>query len=98
MLQALRELSPEYADALPELFRGKYFFNHNMLVAKKKVFQDYCSWLFPILERTEELSEPKGSERSDRYIGYLGENLMTLYVLYHHRDLNIVYTSRRMLT
>lgn len=98
MLQALRELSPEYADALPELFRGKYFFNHNMLVAKKKVFQDYCSWLFPILERTEELSEPKGSERSDRYIGYLGENLMTLYVLYHHRDLNIVYTSRWMLT
>lgn len=94
---ALQELAPEYAKALPELFKGKFFFNHNMLIAKKKVFQDYCNWLFSILERTEELSEPKGWERADRYIGYLGENLMTLYMLYHKEDLKIAYTGRRML-
>ena len=58
-----------------------------MLIAKKKVFQDYCNWLFPILARTEELSEPKGWERADRYIGYLGENLMTLYFMYYMEDL-----------
>ncbi len=97
MKKALKELAPEYADALPELFKGRFFFNHNMLIAKKKVFQDYCNWLFPILARTEELSEPKGWERADRYIGYLGENLMTLYFLYHREDLKIAYTGRRML-
>lgn len=97
MEKSLRELAPEYAQALPELFQGKYFFNHNILIAKKKVFQDYCNWLFPILERTEEQSTPKGWERADRYAGYLGENLMTLYFLYHKKDLQIAYTGRRML-
>ena len=97
MKQALGELEPEYAVAMPEIFKEKFFHNHNILIAKKKVFQDYCSWLFPVLERVEELSEPKGRDRADRYIGYLGENLTTLYFLYHKNDLNIVYTGRRML-
>ena len=90
-------INPEYAAAMPEIFKEKFFHNHNILIAKKKVFQDYCSWLFPVLERVEELSEPKGRDRADRYIGYLGENLTTLYFLYHKNDLNIVYTGRRML-
>lgn len=97
MQRALQELAPAYAEVLPELFRGKYFFNHNMLIARKEVFRDYCSFLFPVLERTEELSRPRGWERRDRYIGYLGENLMTLYFLYHQKDLKIVYTGRKML-
>lgn len=97
MKQALEELQPEYAAAMPELFGGKLFYNHNIFIARKEIFQNYCSWLFPILERTEELSVPRGWEREDRYIGYLGENLTTLYFLYHRNDLNIAYTGRRML-
>lgn len=97
MKQALKELEPEYAAAMPEIFEEKFFYNHNILIAKKEVFRAYCRWLFPILERTEELSEPKGRDRGDRYIGYLGENLTTLYFMYHKKDLNIVYTGRRML-
>lgn len=97
MKQAVRELEPEYAAAMPEIFKKKFFYNHNILIARKEIFQNYCNWLFPILERTEELSEPKGNERADRYIGYLGENLTTLYFMYHKKDLNIVYTGRRML-
>ena len=68
-----------------------------MLIAKKKIFQDFCNWMFPILARTEELSEPKGWQRSDRYIGYLGENLTALYFLYHRNDFNITHTGRLML-
>ncbi len=97
MKQALEELEPEYAAAMPEIFREKYFYNHNILIARKEIFKNYCNWLFPILERTEELSVPKGKDRADRYIGYLGENLTTLYFMYHKRELNIVYTGRRML-
>ncbi len=97
MVKALEECAPEYAAALPGIFAGQYFYNYNILVAKRQVFKDYCSWLFPVLERTEELSVPKGKERADRYIGYLGENLTTLYFLYHSKDYRIVHTGRRML-
>jgi len=98
MKQALAELRPEYAQALPRIFAQSYFYNYNLILAKKKVLRQYCQWLFPILERTEELSEPKGWQRRDRYIGYLGENLMTLYFMYHQQDLNIFHTGRLMLT
>lgn len=98
MLQALQELEPEYAEAYHEIFAQEYMYNYNILVAKREVLEDYCAWLFPILERTEELSVPKGSERADRYIGYLGENLLTLYFMYNRNELKIVHTGRIMLT
>jgi len=98
MKRALVELYPEYAQALPRIFAQPYFYNYNLILAKKEVLAQYCQWLFPILERTEELSEPKGWQRRDRYIGYLGENLMTLYFMYHQHDLNIFHTGRLMLT
>lgn len=98
MERALAELRPEYAKALPAIMAQPYFYNYNLIIAKRRVLADYCAWLFPILERTEALSTPKGWERRDRYIGYLGESLMTLYFLYHKKDLKIYHAGRLMLT
>ena len=96
MVQALFELEPEYGKAYEEVFAQHYFYNYNMLVARRQVLADYCGWLFPLLERVEALSEPKGWERRDRYIGYLGENLMTLYFLANKKHLKIAHTGRQM--
>ena len=98
MLQALSELAPEYAAAFAEIQMQPYLYNYNILIATVEVLRTYCAWLFPILSRTEELSMPHGWERADRYIGYLGENLLTLYFMYHQKDLNIVHTGHIMLT
>ncbi len=98
MLRALRELQPEYAQAFPKILAQPYFYNYNLIVAKRRVLADYCAWLFPVLERTEQFSTPRGCERADRYIGYLGESLMTLYFLHHKEDLKIRHTGRLMLT
>lgn len=97
MCKALIELQPEYYAAMEEIFSQPYLYNYNILIAKPEVLTEYCEWLFPVLERVEELSEPKGWERSDRYIGYLGENLLTLYFMYNKDKYNIVHTGRKML-
>lgn len=97
MEKALEELHPEYAEMFPRILAQPYFYNYNILIAKRTILEKYCSWLFPILERTEEYSIPKGKDRSDRYIGYLGENLLTLYFMYHNQNLNIAHTGRYML-
>ena len=96
MLAALRELQPEYAEAFPEILGQQYLYNYNLILAKKSVLRDYCEWLFPILERTEELSIPRGCERSDRYIGYMGETLETLYFMKNADKLTIVHTGCRL--
>lgn len=98
VLQALKELQPGQVEAFRKILEQPYFYNYNLIIAKGDVLEKYCSWLFPILERIEELSTPRGWERCDRYIGYLGESLMTLYFLYHQSDLKIYHTGRLMLT
>ncbi len=98
LLTALRELQPEYADYFPQVLEQQYLYNYNVILAKKAVLRDYCAWLFPILERTEELSDPKGSERADRYIGYMGETLETLYFMKNAAELNIVHTGCKLYT
>lgn len=97
LLAALRELQPEYADAFPKILAGECMYNYNVILAGKEVLRDYCEWLFPILERTEELSDPKGCDRSDRYIGYMGETLETLYFMKNRDRLRIAHTGCRLL-
>ena len=96
--KAVLEMRPEYSNAFPKVLKQKYFYNYNMVLAKKDVLEEYCNWLFPVLERVEELSSPKGEERADRYIGYIGETLTTLYFMYHKDKLNIKHTGCRFLT
>lgn len=96
LLTALAEISPEYAKAYKEILNQKFMYNYNVIVAKKEVLKDYCAWIFPILERTEELSVPKGNERADRYIGYMAETLETLYFMYNKAKLKIAHTGCKL--
>ena len=97
LLTAIEVLQPEYADYFSKaVLQQKYLFNYNVILAKRSVLRDYCEWLFPILERTEELSVPKGCDRSDRYIGYMAETLETLYFMKNSDRLNLVHTACRM--
>lgn len=96
LLTALQELRPEYADYFPTVLEQQYLYNYNVILAKKKVLREYCEWLFPILERTEELSVPKGSEREDRFIGYMGESLETLYFIKNADRLNVTHTECKL--
>lgn len=97
MLRALGELQPAYVPALSRIETEPYLYNYNIIVAKKRVLWEYCSWLFPLLARIEELSIPRGSERRDRYIGYLGESLCTLYFMANKERLTIVHAGCRFL-
>ncbi len=95
MLQAMREVAPEYYEAyVSAIAKEQYFYNYNMLIAKREVFDDYCDFLFSVLERTEELVVSKGAERADRFAGYLGENLTTIYFRKNKDKWKIAHTGK----
>ena len=96
LLEALEQLQPEYAKYFPKILKQQYFYNYNVILARKKVLREYCEWLFPILERVEELSVPKGKDRNDRYIGYMAETLETLYFMKNTDRLNIAHTHCKL--
>ena len=93
VLRALEELQPAYADDLPGVLAQQWLYNYNIILAKKGVLREYCEWLFPILERVEEYSVPKGVDRQDRYIGYVAETLETLYFIKNADRLNVFHTG-----
>ena len=95
VLQALDELQPEYAKAFKEILKQNYFYNYNVIVAKTEVLDNYCSWLFPLLFRIEEINDSKGEKQPNRYIGYVGETLETLYFMYNKDKLKIAHAGCR---
>lgn len=99
MMQALEEKAPEYYAAYQDAVENgeQQFFNFNMLIAKSKVFDDYCGFIFRVLARTEELTIPKGENRADRFAGYMGENLTTIYFLKNREHLKILYAGKKWL-
>lgn len=97
VLTAVQELQPAYAEQMPRVLDQKYLYNYNIIIARKEVLAEYCNWLFPILERVEELSVPRGCDRADRYIGYVGETLETIYFMVNKDGLNIVHAGCKFL-
>lgn len=98
MRLALKETAVEYYNVFDSIFQEQFFYNFNMLIARQDVFDDYCNFLFSVLSRTEELTTPKGWERSDRFAGYLGENLTTLYFMANKDRLKILHAGKIWLT
>ncbi|MBQ6589708.1 MAG: DUF4422 domain-containing protein [Butyrivibrio sp.] len=94
--EAVEKVCPEYAKDWDNILGQRYMYNYNIILAKKKVLIDYCRWLFPILKKVEELSVPRGKERSDRYIGYMCETLETVYFMRNRDDFNIAHARCRL--
>lgn len=97
VLQALEELQPEYALAFKDILRQGYMYNYNIILAKEHVLDNYCSWLFPVLFRIEQILDPDGSRKPNRYIGYVSETLETLYFIYHKQKFRIAHAGCRFL-
>lgn len=98
VLLALEEKEPEYANAFQRILKQEYLYNYNIILAKRDVFEKYCNWLFPILFRIEELTDPNGTKEPNRYMGYIGESLETLYFMYNKDNLKIAYAGCKFLT
>lgn len=95
---ALCELQPSYAEKLNKILKQEYFYNYNVILAKTKVLDAYCNWLFPILFRIEEMIDPKGEKKPNRYMGYVGEMLETLYFMCNKQKLRIAHTGCKFIT
>lgn len=94
LIQVIRDIMPDKMGEIEEILKGRYLYNYNMLIAKREIFEDYCKFLFSILEKVENYFESKKIARNDRYLGYLGEILTSTYFLLNKRKLKIVHAKK----
>lgn len=77
----LSELSPESLPAYETVLgaRGAHIFN--MMLMRRDVFDEYCSWLFPILFEVEKRLDFAGMTAFEaRVVGRLSERLMDTWL------------------
>ena len=98
-LQALLELYPEESDRYQSILKQNYMYNYNIILARGDVLCDYCLFLFSILSKTEEILARRGDGQpgTDRYAGYIGETMETLYFMANKDRYNLAHTGCKFL-
>ena len=84
MERSLRRLYPEYAEAFDRAYDAKGGYSGNMIVMPRKMFSEYCEWLFSILfDASEEIDTSTYDGYRKKVFGLLGENMSRVWALHH---------------
>lgn len=88
---------PQYEKSFEYVEKQNYFFPYNMCIMKKTWLDQYCEWLFPILIELRAIIGDKEDVYQNRYIGFMAERLLNIF-LYHNREhLKIVVSRKKFL-
>lgn len=82
----------EYLDAFEKTMKKTSFHRCNMFIMPMDIYQKYCDFIFGVLEKVKCKIKLK-----DRILGYLGERLLDVFVIYNNLDyyeLPILNTER----
>lgn len=88
LMEALiRERCPDYVPAMEKYLSGTECYFGNIFIAGWAVFEDYCGWLFPLLEEFDRRADMMGYGPQElRVEGYLAERLLGIWAT-RHREL-----------
>lgn len=79
------ERHPEYCGSFDKAMSKCFLFPYNMMICKRKMFNDYCEWLFDILEECEKRVNLNGYDAYQKRIyGFLSERLWLVYLIHHN--------------
>ncbi|WP_051233667.1 DUF4422 domain-containing protein [Butyrivibrio sp. NC3005] len=81
LLEIIKEKTPQYyKQAHRYFFDIPYGYFCNMFIMKKELFQEYCEWVFPLLDEFEKRRDYSNySIDGERLCGYLGERLFGIF-------------------
>ena len=80
LVQAVAEYCPDYRDLFVDFLDGNLLYPNNMIIASKDIYDEYCSFLFSVLQILEEESAFDAMRSQPRYIGYCAELLTSFYL------------------
>ena len=93
--EIVREISSEYEPALEQYLSGTVCYFGNIFIMRKSVFQEYCNWLFSILEKFDRRANTGSyGPQETRVNGYLGERLLGAFYLYQRGKLDVLELPR----
>ena len=91
----IKESYPEMFSFFMHRMAGRKTVYGNMLIAGRDVFDAYCTWLFDVLQKYDEVLKKRGEDRIPRVDGYLAEPLLLVWMEYHLRKEDIYHLEVR---
>ena len=86
IVSILKKQHPEYGQDADKFLSGHMGRFCNMFIMKREIFNDYCAWLFPLLEEFVSITDmSRYSKEGVRTPGHLAERLLNIYLIHHER-------------
>lgn len=93
-IDTLIKMYPDAKEAVLDYFyRSNRYSVFNMFISDWDTFDEYCRFLFPYLEKLDELLQPHSYNRLKRNIGYIAEAIMGFWIIYRKIPVKYVGTD-----
>lgn len=95
----ISELCPEYLPFFDKAMHRRCEHLFNMFIMKRELFEQYCAWLFPILEKLEGYYDLKNMDPFQaRLIGRVSERLLDVWVMKNelkYKEIDYIYFGKQ---
>lgn len=99
MMDILWKHHPKCYDDAEKFFSTNGLYSPcNMFIMRKQILDEFCCWLFPMLEELENRIGNVDDIYQNRYPGFVAERLMTLFFEMHREQYHLVYADKNFLT
>ena len=79
--EVIRQNAPDYSESCELVFRRRSGYFFNMFIMRRALWDDYCAWLFPLLDALERaVGEGGATGYERRYIGRVSEILFNVWL------------------
>ena len=95
MMKYIKEYDEFYYKTALKHEKAHSYFPCNIFIMRREYFDEMCEFIFGVLEKVDGYYENIHMVRKDRYLGYLVENLLSIYMMHHAADRNIAYTDMK---
>lgn len=84
-----------YKKSIDEFLNSKEMYCYNMFYTNRKIFDEYCLWLFDVLFYVEkQINTAKYSSYQKRVFGFLAERLFNVWIIHKGlsiKELNVIF-------
>ncbi len=88
----LKEKNPDYIDSFNEVMNGSKLSLYNMFLTRKIILNEYCSFLFPLLEELDlNIDTTSYNSYQKRVIGFLAERIFNVWLVKNKGKYKIGY-------
>lgn len=93
LLQTVQEVAPDYYPYAQQYFKSRFYPPCNIAIMRDEIFREYAAFLFSVTFKIDDFYKKRNLVRNDRYMGFLVECLLGIFLMKNKERYRIAYTD-----